>query len=329
MSGNVSGGRRALRAVGVGLIALAALLLIFGAAAYAGWRSGQTQRQEAMREQTTSELARQMELAREDAAAGNAALALMRLDWIEQRDPAYPGLTALRVELTAAPANSPTPTPVLVPTPTPPPTPAATPAPTAELAILETLVDGADWERAISAITAFQVANPSFERDRTDRLLFDAYVGYGQALLVGEKVELGLSYLDRAAALGPLPREALDQILWAELYLNGIAFYGVDWAAAISYFGDLCLAAPFYQNACSRLRAARVAYGDQFAAAGDWCPAVPTYRDALDQEFTRAVAEKLDDARLACLEATPTPTVTPEGGDELPPADGTPEPPGA
>jgi hypothetical protein len=81
----------------------------------------------------------------------------------------------------------------------------------------------------------------------------------------GEQVELGMYYLSQARRLGDLTTEALDYEMWAELYLQGIAFYGTNWDASAYYFRNLCLAAPFFHDSCERLHEVLVAYGDQYA----------------------------------------------------------------
>jgi hypothetical protein len=299
------------------------LLLIYGSVAYVAWQSGQSLREEQVEQQTEEELARQFALAENDAAAGNFDLALRRLTWVQERSPGYPGLQALwrEIEISQTLRLTPSPTPVSSPTPTITPTP----EPLTELANLQALVEDGSWEEAIEAILVFQAANPSYERDHTDRLLYESYLAFGLELLNSPQVELGVSYIERAEDLGPLSQEILDQLYWADLYLNGIAFYGVDWVATIGYFSDLCLVAPFFQDACARLYEARLAYAEQLAFGGEHCPAEQYYRDALAQDYTRDVAEAVEGSRLICLEATPTPSATPEMTG-TPDAEGTPAP---
>jgi hypothetical protein len=100
-------------------------------------------------------------------------------------------------------------------------------------------------------------------------------------------------------------------LVYANLYVQGIAFYGVDWGITISYFADLCLVAPFFQDACDTLYEARVAYGDQFANMGEWCPAEIYYTDAWRQNAGNQINAKRLEASQNCLEATPTPTIEP------------------
>jgi hypothetical protein len=138
-------------------------------------------------------------------------------------------------------------------------------------------------------------------------MLYNAYINLGVGLLSGSQIELGLFYLTQAERLGDLPVEVTDQRTWAELYLSGIGYYGVDWETTIFYFRGLCAAAPFYQNACQKLFEALMAYGDQYAAAQDWCPAETWYREAVRMDNTVSAVDKRREATANCLEATPTP----------------------
>lgn len=318
-----SGLKRVLRGLGYALLIIGVLLALYGGTAYVAWQSGQSLRREKIETEMAAELARQLELAREDVNAGRYDLALHRMEWILQQQPDYPGVRELQNQAIIARdvVLTPSPTPTLTPTPTITPTP----EPVSELERLQQLVRQQAWQDAISAIINFQAANPNYQRLQTDKLLYDAYVAYGVELLYGEQVELGLAYLSQAERLGALATDVIDQMSWAEMYLRGIAFYGVDWNAAIAYFSDLCLVAPFYQNACEKLNTARIAYADQYAVALDWCPAERYYRDALNQTYSRDLAQKVDEARQGCQAATPTPTPTLEP-TETPAIEATPTP---
>lgn len=323
MENKPSGFKRWLRRLGYVLLIVGGLLALYGGIAFVAWQNGRLLQRQQIEQETAAELARQLELAQQDADNGNYDLALRRLEWILTQQPEYPGVRDLQTQTRFArdARLTPSPTPTLTPTPTITPTP----EPVAELERLQDLVEREEWAEAISAIINFQAVNPNYQRLLTDKLLYDAYVAYGVELLYGEQVELGLAYLAQAEKLGALPVEVRDQAAWGEMYLRGIAFYGVNWNAAIGYFYELCLAAPFYQNACEKLYTARIAYGDQYAAALDWCPAERYYRDALNQTYNRELAQQVDQARQGCLDATPTPTITPEP-TETPAVEATPTP---
>ncbi|MDX1662779.1 MAG: hypothetical protein R3272_03230 [Candidatus Promineifilaceae bacterium] len=333
-----------LRLLGLVLIALALILGLFTVAAYLGWQSGTTLRTEQAAQAQETEVGVQLERARADIEEGHFQLALRRLEWVLEQDPDNEQAEALQMRAQAAQqraegtrtitlrtatatAVESAPTAEDVPEDTREPLPdqpAAQPELERELARIEALLAQEAWEEALAALLAFQGEHPAYERERTDELLFDLYVTHGVDLLYSEQVELGLYYLSRAERLGTLSQEVRGQMLWAELYLGGMAYYGVNWAVAADFFRELCPAAPFYQGACEKLYTSLVARGDQFANSGEWCPAVPWYEEAYQVDATGAVSDKLANAREGCRNATPTPdplatpTLTPAPGPITP-----------
>ncbi len=328
----ISRSRKIMRAVGIVLIGLSVLLGWYLLIGYLGWQSGQEALVEERAIEEANILARQISLARENIDQDSFNLALRRLEYVLERDPNNREALDLQDQAQTALAALITPQAQLVATntPTPEPLPTATPGvisdPQKELQRIRRLAANHSWEEGLSSLLAFQRQFPNYERQETDKLLYDAYINYGLTLLEGEQVELGLFYLEQAEKLGDLSQELLDYRLWAELYLQGIAFYGVNWDVATYYFRELCLSAPFYQSSCERLRESLVNLADQYAGSLDWCPAEPLYQEALQYERTQAVVTKLSQAQEACLSATPTPlapitdTLPVTGTDSLPDA---------
>ena len=300
--------RPLFRIVGIILIALSVILGVYGTVAYLAWQRSQEIQLENARNSLLEEIDAQLASAREDMAANNFSLAQRRLEWILENEPDHSEALALKSEIERQ---------LAVPTPTPRPTPTKPAAAEEEgpadddliraYSRLEDLVEEANWAEAISAIVTFQSQQPNYRRQDTDRMLYESYIGLGQDLLAGEQVELGISYLSRAESLGDLPQEIEDQRSWAELYLQGIAYYGVEWGTAIYFFRDLCAAAPFYQESCTKLRHALISYADGYAANLDWCPAEVLYVEASQLDRDNLLSEKLTTARQQCLAATPTP----------------------
>jgi hypothetical protein len=307
---------RTARIIGLALIIFAVVLGWLLLVGYLGYQSGQQKMIEMQQEEFVAQVQRQLALAEENIDLGNHELALVRLDWILQQDPNNP--QALQLQETAQETlaqsdltNNESAQAVLeatpITTPKPSPTPGQIDSPEEELQRIRRQIVRKEWSESIASLIAFQLQFPSFERTETDQLLFDAYLGYSQLLLEGEDVELGLYYLNQAEKLGNLPQSMQDYRTWAELYTQGISFYGANWDAAAYYFRDLCLAAPFYQESCTKMYQALVANGDQYAAVQDWCPAVLLYEEAWSQNNNGELGEKLELARNGCLSATPTP----------------------
>jgi hypothetical protein len=322
--------RRVIRLLGLILIVIAVLAGWYLLVGYMGWQSGQAAMVEEREAELSAQIERQTALARENIGQGSYNLALRRLGYVLELDPGNSEALALQEQAQNALAaiNTPIPTTAATATATPLPEPSATPGlisnPDTELQRIQRLVSNSDWETALPALIAFQRQFPDFQRLDTDELLYNVYVKYGLSLLEGEQVELGLYYLDQAAKLGDLSQEVLDYRLWAELYLQGIAFYDVNWDVATYYFRELCLSAPFYQSACELLQESLENFADQYAAALDWCPAQDLYQEALSHGRSQALVEKLNTAAEGCLSATPTPlapitdTLPISGTDSLP-----------
>lgn len=308
------GSRRFVRGVGLSLIVISGLLGWFLLVGFFAWQRGQDLLVERQQEELLNQLERQVDLAREDINQGNYNLALRRLEWVLEREPTDSEAQTLQEEarrrLSAFLTPSPEPVTTTAPTPTPEPADplASIDDPETELQRIQRLMNQERWQEAASALVTFQIHLPDYERRETDRLLYDAYLNLGLELIDGPQVELGMYYLAQAESLGDLPQEAEDRRSWAELYLQGIAFYGVNWDVSAFYFRNLCLAAPFYQSSCERLYEVLVNFGDQNAAVMEWCPAQQLYEEARQYANSQALAGKIAQAQAGCSSATPTPS---------------------
>ncbi len=308
--------RLLVRAAGLLMVIVSVVAATYLVVAYFAWESGRAQQAEIVRTQTTEAIEQQVTMAQGDLAAGSFDLAVRRLDWVLGQQPDHPDALTLRAEIdnartAAASATAAAATATAQPA-TSAPTEAADAGPdeTEALTRLQELrreMAREAYEDTLPAIVSFQQQFPSFERLETDQMLYDSYLALGLAAMQTDKVELGLNYLSQAENLGNLPQEALDYRYWSELYLDGAAYYGVNWEIASFYFRDLCASAPFFQNACQQLNQILVNWGDQFAFAGEYCPAEPLYREANSANPNPTVAEKLRQAQENCALATPVP----------------------
>lgn len=309
-----SGGPACLGIAAIVVAFLGVSTLLVAGAWWAGTVRGASERAERVEAALAQEVATQIAGAERDIVDGRFELTQRRMAWVLASDPENGTAVALRATADAALAGTATPAPTPSPRPTASPTPnvASTPNLPQLLTDLSRQVEREAWAEALPAILTFQSNYPNYEREVTDRLLYDSYVAYGVELLHTDDVELGLYYLAQAQALGDLPEELSDLRSHARLYLQGLAFFGADWSAAIGYFRDLCFVAPFYQDSCGKLFEALVAFGDQYAGVLDWCPAVRYYREARQYGRSSALNEKVSLATEGCLQATPTPLPTPD-----------------
>lgn len=297
------------RILGISLVLVAGVVALYLAVGYYAWQSGETLRSQHEQESRVQQYERQVALAQEDIERGGYNLAIHRLDWVLEKDPANEEAAALRQQAQAAIKTALT--PIAPPTPTFEPEPTVVLSeeanPEDELVRLQRLYDREQWNELLPAVLAMQHQFPSFERMETDLLLYEAHLNLGLQQIQGEQIEIGISNLTQAERLGDLPQEALDYWLWAELYLEGIAYYGVNWGVSASVFRELCLSAPFYKNACDKLFESLVNYGDQYLFNQDFCPAVDLYREARQYGSDEELGAKLNRAVEGCASATPTP----------------------
>lgn len=303
--------RPVVRLLGLLLVLFAVFSAVYLVVAYLAWENGQSLRQAEAQTQRSQQISRQLELAQQDLVNGSMNLSQRRLEWVLQQEPENAAALTLQQQLHAGLEAT-----RIRPTATPEPTAVADEQPeeavsaaeaSPELQRLRDLAAEEQWEELLPELLSFQQRYPSYEREQTDQLLYDTYLNLGLAYVETEKVELGLNYLSQAESLGNLPQEALDYRFWANLYLQGIGYYGVNWGIAASNFRELCLSAPFYQNACGRLQEALINYGDQWAFAQEWCPAEVAYQEAFQLGRTQILGNKLAQARDGCFNATPTP----------------------
>ena len=303
------------RLVGLALVITSVVLATYLLVAYFAFETGQAER---VVQETTArdeQIARQIELARQDLAQDSLNLALTRLDWVLTQAPDNADALALRQQVATAAAAGRAPQPTEAPQPAADAAAAATPAaPTiepgetlAELQTIRRLLETEQWEEALPLLVTFQQRFPDYRRQETDQLLYDTYVALGLAYVNTDKVELGLNYFAQAERLGDLPQEAQDYRIWAELYFQGVAYSGVNWGIAADYWADLCAAAPFYRDACVRLDRALVGQGDTFAFNLDWCPALDIYQRAWNRQPSNALGNKVAQAREGCAAATAVP----------------------
>lgn len=243
------------------------------------------------------ELQVQFELAQNDVKEKRYEAARLRLEWIIEWNPGFPGVTDLLAE--ALYQMSITATPTLAPTPTPVP---ATPTPdTRGIEKLfsdaqQAFLDG-NWSLAIETLLTLRKRDATFNAVQVDGMLYvalryrglDKIKGNGKSDPTITKVDLegGMYDLKLAENFGPLDADALKYRRWAQWYIAGASFWLVDWKRAVDYFALVANEAPYLVDvngwpAIERYRFALIKYGDQLAAKGDCAGASEQYQKALD-----------------------------------------------
>jgi tetratricopeptide (TPR) repeat protein len=314
------------------------LALIAGGSVYAGYSSAIEQRTHYQSTLFANEAANQYVLAQQDIAAGNFDRARQRLEYIIKLDPNYPNVSEqLATVLTQQRITA---TPTVVPTPTLTPTPDYR-GRDELFTQAQNLLISRDWTGAIETLLLLRKNYPEFSAVQVDDMLFVALRNRGiDKIAQLYDLEGGNYDLTLAERFGPLDAEARNWRDWAELYIRGASFWGVDWAQSVSYFSQLAAAAPNLSDvsgwtASNRYLDALLGYGDWLAARGEWCDAqaqYDTYMTLLASSQVEPTAIYAADQCAQGASATTTPggetTPTPEQviPIETPPPDTTPYP---
>lgn len=306
-------------------LALLLLTLIAASSGYSGYLSAIQQRTSYQLTQVAGDANKQFELGLQDLQAGRYDLARQRFEYVIQLDPDYPGVTAVLAE--ALLRSNATATATIAPTPTLTPTPDLRGREELYAQAQQLMVAG-DWTNAIDTLLILRKKDPEYQAVKVDGLLFVALRNRGidkisrQADLEGGTYDLTL-----ASRFGPLDVEASNWRTWAEMYIRGASFWGVDWANAVYYFSQLAPVAPnlmdtSFLTASERYYQALIGYGDWFASQELWCEASEQYQAALNLRTDPNIKPTAEHVEDLCANPTfeppppsvGTPTPTPTGG---------------
>jgi len=300
----------------LGLIFAALLLLVIGAAAWAGYEAGQVQRTAQAQATEAAELDAQFQRGVADLAAARFGLAASRFQYILERRPDYPGAAERLAEARRALQVTALPTPI----PTEPLTPPETKNPADIVALARQLVEKRNWDGVLFEAALVRALAPTYEPLTVDGLIYTALRERGLARIQGDVMEAGITDLDHAAAYRPLDEQARSYRAWARLYLAARSFYGLDWPRALSVLRDLYVLAPNFKDTSALLYNGTVSFATQLDAAGDACQAAEYYAAAQQLRNDPAIAEALSLAQTHCaLTPTPDPNApTPEDATPTP-----------
>lgn len=288
---------RALLLVLLSLVFLCGLVGIVAAAGFAGAQAGQ---QEALMRQTATVAAHiidRFEKGNQQLRSGNYVLAEANFEEILRYQPENYGVRNLAA--TAIAAQTPTPVP-----PTPTPTPAITDKGKL-LSLAQAASARADWATVINLTAELIDLDPAYERATVEDLRYDALVTRGLERIRGDAIEQGIYDLDQAALIQPLSDRVLGEKQVAAAYQNALYYIGADWDRAIALLEEVYKLSPQYRDVARRLLTAYSDAGDAYAAAQNWCPAAEKYKRAIEVNNTTRTQQKLSDAELKCLTATP------------------------
>lgn len=305
-------------------IGILALLAIAAASALGGYLSGVDQRTRFEATMVAQKVVEQYQLGLQDMQGGQYELARQRFEFVIRLAPDYPGVTdnlaKVLLELNTTATPTPVPTPTLTPTP--------------DLRSAEELFSQAQilladqkWSEAIDTLLKLRKDEPDFHAVEVDSMFYVALRNRGvQRILTEGDLEGGTYDLALAERFGPLDIEASNMRAWADLYVTGASFWGLDWGQAAYYFGQIVLVAPNLRDntnmtATERFRIASIKYGDVLAANKEWCEAQEQYRAAYNLSPDPALEATATWVEEKCREGEKPPERTPE-----PPPEATPTP---
>lgn len=237
---------------------------------------------------------------------GEYELARQRFEYILQLDPGHTQAAQMLTEsLLHLGETSSLPTP----------RPSATAAPTEDSRNQEekfsaalAFRDAKNWDALIETLDNLRVADYEFRSVEVDGLYYIAYRNRGIHRIANEgNLEGGIFDLTRAEAFGPLDVEASNYRLWAEKYVTGVSFWGLDWSQVLYYFNDLALSAPYLSDSnlltsLDRQATAQVEKYSQFIITAGYRYNQGKYCEAYDLLNEASLYIILDESKLQTLE---------------------------
>jgi hypothetical protein len=271
----------------------------------------------------------QYELALQDQRNGNLGMALSRVEYVMMVYPQFPGVDEKLKEILLAIGTSSTPVAAN-------PLPITTPEPTKDTRAVSELFRSLqeqyaskDWMAILGTVKSMRDADPSYEAVKVDGIYYGALRNVAIEEIQKGNLEPGLFDMAMAESMGPMDTDAEAYRMWAGMYLTGASWWGINWEKVTLYFSQLSGMVPDLidfsgKTVRQRYTQALELWGDQFAAGGDYCSAVPKYETSLQVTNSKAMEDKLSAARTSCESqppATETPQPTPSATET-----GTPEP---
>lgn len=291
------------------LTILGIIVLIVVVGAFTGYRSGLRYRQANQAQLMEASLVEQMDLGIQDLLAGRYELASDRFEYILSLDPNYEGAAELLGQALLA---------LDQPTPSPSPEVTLTPTATPDFGSLESTFASAqeafsreDWTATIDILIVLRGKDPSYRLEDVNRMLATSLRNRGMDKLMQGLLEPGIYDLTLAERFGPLDNQAATWRASAAFFTFANSYYGLNWAKAVEYFGQIC--ASNIWGACGRYARAALEYAAELDKADDWCNAAYYYQDAMDRLGDYSPAETATEVANLCLTATagtPTPTET-------------------
>jgi tetratricopeptide (TPR) repeat protein len=309
------------RRIILGILAFILIVLLGGAIGYGRAIMQRVQQEQIMIETAVYD---QFLLGIVNMERGEYELARQRFEYILQLDPDHAQAAELLTESLLHLGET-----SEIPTPRPSPTVAPTQDTRNQEEIFAAalaLRDVQNWDALIETLDNLRVADYQYKTVEVDGLYYIAYRNRGIYRIVNEgNLEGGIFDLTRAEAFGPLDVEASNYRVWAEKYVTGISFWGLDWSQVLVYFNDLAVSAPYLSDSSQltsldRQATAQVEKYTEFLVTagyrfnqGRYCEAYDLYSEAsIYIALDEASMQRFEVAKNNCLGIAPTATATPE-----------------
>jgi tetratricopeptide (TPR) repeat protein len=173
-----------------------------------------------------------------------------------------------------------------------------------------TLYSEEKWAEAIAKLEQLRRVDSEYRAEEVGPMLFDAYRRQSAILLETGELEDAMSLLDKALELNPGDTDTVELHQLLSLYMDGLAYWGVDWERAVTTFRKLYELNPGFLDVQCRLHDALLALGGVYSGQGAWCTAESHYAEAMrvmpSEAASTAHAEALNLCVQAIAEATPS-----------------------
>jgi tetratricopeptide (TPR) repeat protein len=291
----------------LGILGVIVFIVLIGA--FTGYRAGLHQRQANQDQLMGAALVEQFDLGIQDLLAGRYELARDRFEYILSLDPNYEGAAELLGQALLA---------LDQPTPSPSPEVTLTPTATPDFGSLDSTFASAqdafareDWSATIDILVVLRGKAPDYRLDEVNNMLAVSLRNRGMDKLMQGLLEQGIYDLTLAERFGPLDNQAATWKASAAFFSFANSYFGLNWAKAVEYFGQICVSNIW--GACARYAQAAWEYARELEDAEDWCNSAFYYQDSMDRLGDYSPAETATEISNLCLTATagtPTPTET-------------------
>lgn len=309
-----------------GIFIIWGLMIVFllaGAGLAVGYNNAQADRVNLANSQRVLQAAEHYQIGEQAILDGNYELADLQFKYVLQLDPNFPGLVD-RMVLVQQQLNL-----QLTPTITPTPTIQPTPDTRSQDEIFAQALghrDNREWVEMFTDLETLRNIDPTYKALEMDGLYYLALRNLGVQQIIGDYersihggyLEEGIYSLNLAEKFAPLDTQANQYRSWARNFINGLAYWDVDWERVTYSLQQVANALPNLTDS-NNITAARyyvmslIHYADQFA--GDACTAYQKYQAAMDANYqynrlngdeANDLQTKIDEAYLKCYPPTPT-----------------------